>query len=156
MSILQTLKNKITEVVKSGDSFARDIYKLALGEIQSADGRGEKIDDEKCIKIINKLIKSNNETILLSPNHDNVKPLTVQIALLSSLLPQVLSLDEIEAFFLNSNGPEFEQIQEAKSEGQAIGIAMKAVKLAKLNVNNQDVTVIVKKIRCNSQSVQQG
>jgi len=68
-------------------------------------------------------------------------------AVLESLVPKQLTAQDIEAFFLNSDNPEFEQIQNAKADGQATGIAMKALKAAGLVVDGRLVGEVVKKIR---------
>lgn len=54
---------------------------------------------------------------------------------------------DILAVILDSNGPEFEEIQEAESEGQAIGIAIEFLKNKNVVADKAIVKQVVSKIR---------
>ena len=130
--------------MKSGRTVERDILRLILGEVQTLEAKsGKKIPEEKIESIIRKVIQSNEETISFSPS----EKLEEENKILSSFLPKTLTQDEIEAFFLNSSNAEYELIQSVKSEGQAIGLAIKTLKSNQLKVLGDDVKIVVEKIR---------
>ena len=76
---------------------------------------------------------------------DFLPKVKIEAAVASELLEQ--AIEAIEAFFLNGEHPIFEQIRDAKADGAATGIAMKALKAVKAPVSGKDVSEVVKKIR---------
>jgi uncharacterized protein YqeY len=66
-----------------------------------------------------------------------------EIALLKSLLPQTLDA----AAITKALEPVRAEIQSAKNDGQATGLAMKHLKGLAVNVQGQDVAAVVKEIR---------
>src|SRR5215213_6920072 len=92
------LKKAITAAMKSGDNAARDVLRLALGEIQTAEARkNAQLSDEDAAAAVRKLIKSNEETISLAGEGERATTLRREIEVLSALLPKGLSVDEIVA-----------------------------------------------------------
>jgi uncharacterized protein len=147
--LIDDLKKAITTAMKGGDTVARDILRLALGEIQTTGarkaekGEDEKLTDDETAAIFRKLIKSNEETLGLSGEGERATTLRREIEVLSALLPKGLSLDEIVALL----APVEAQIKEAKSDGQATGVAMKHLKTSGATVQGNDAQAAVKKIR---------
>ena len=130
--------------MKSRNNEELSILRVALGEIQRA---FQDVTDEQCIKILKKLIQGNLERIAEYEKRQvdtNIsEELKKEIEILNSLLPKELSEQEVKDF-LNEH---VESIKLAKSEGMAIGIAMKAFKSANKNVSSVMVQNIVKNIR---------
>ncbi len=128
------------EARKQGRPGEMSILQVILGEAC----RGSGDDGEDVDKIIRKMIASNNETIGLSTNReDMVAKLKEENTYLESLLPQVLSVEEIK----NSLSEVLVDLKTAKSDGQATGMAMKHLKSRNLKVLGEDVAVAVKQVR---------
>jgi uncharacterized protein len=138
------LKKAIAGAMKSGDTVARDVLRLALGEIQTAGARkNAELSDEEAAAAVRKLIKSNEETLGLAGEGERATALRREIEVLSALLPKSLSVDEI----VNLLTPVAEGIKSAKNDGQATGVAMKHLKASGAAVSGNDVQAAVKKIR---------
>lgn len=146
--LLDTIKARIKTAMLSKNDAERNILRVLLGESQTLESRQGGITDEQVVKIAKKMIDNNNETIAALPKEDpRCAALANENIILSSLVPKELTAQDIEAFLLNSDNPEYEQIQNAKADGQAIGIAMKTLKAAGLPVDGKLVGEVVKKIR---------
>ena len=144
MALVEDLKKRIATAVKDGDSVARDVLRLALGEIQTAEARkNEKLSDEEATAALRKLVKSNEETLGLSGEGERANTLKKEIEVLSSLLPKQLSVDEIVAALAS----QVDAIKAAKADGQAVGVAMKHLKSTGASVTGNDVQAAVKQIR---------
>src|SRR5690349_18715420 len=123
--LVDDIKKQITGAMKSGDAVARDVLRLALSEIQTAEARkNAPASDDEAAGAVRKLIKSNEETLGLTTDADRAAVLRKEIEVLSALLPKQLSVDDIVAALAS----EHEAIKAAKSDGQATGIAMKHLK----------------------------
>ena len=118
--------------MKAGDTVARDILRLAMGEIQTAEARKSgPLSDEESAAAVRKLIKSNEETLGLSGDGERAATLRREIEVLSALLPKQLSVDEIVAALADQH----DAIKAAKADGQATGVAMKHLKSVGANVS---------------------
>lgn len=145
MSLVDDIKGQVKDAMKSGDTVARDILRLALGEIQTAEARkAAALSDEETAAAVRKLIKSNEETLSLSAdNAERSAALKKEIEVLSALLPKQLSVDDI----VKALEPVKDAIVAAKADGQATGVAMKHLKTTGANVSGNDVGAAVKKLR---------
>ena len=142
--LVDDIKKQITLAMKSGDVAARDVLRLALGEIQTAEARkNAPASDEDAEGAIRKLIKSNEETLGLTSEGERATTLRREIEVLSGLLPKQLSVDEIVAALASQH----DAIKAAKNDGQATGIAMKHLKASGAAVSGNDVGAAVKKLR---------
>ena len=143
--LVDDIKKRAAEAVKQGDTVTRDVLRLALGEIQTAEARkNEKVGEEEAAAALRKLIKSNEETLAaLSGGDERIAVLEREIEVLTSLAPAQLSVAQIvEA--LNAQAP---AIKAAGNDGQATGIAMKHLKSTGADVKGTDVGLAVKQIR---------
>lgn len=145
--LLNRIKADIKWAMMNKDEGKKNVLRVVVGEVQRKFGAE---GDEDVQRVIKKIIEGNSETLKSLP-HDGGDPrvaiLTKENEILNEYLPQFWNFMQVEAFFLNSNGPEFEQIANAKSDGQATGIAMKALKAAGAPVDGKVVGEVVKKIR---------
>jgi uncharacterized protein YqeY len=142
--LLDDLKAKSKEAMKSGDTVARDILRLAQGEVQTAELRkGAPLSEEEAVAAVRKLIKSNEETMGLSTDDAAKTTLKKEIEILSALLPKQMSVDDIVAAL----APVKDAIVAAKADGQATGVAMKHLKTTGAAVDGKDVGAAVKKMR---------
>ena len=149
--LVDAIRKRAAAAVKQGDSVARDVLRLALGEIQTADSRRtEPGGDGEAAAVLRKLIKSNDETLAaLSPTGDErIATLKHENEVLASLLPQQLSVAQIIVALTADTAA----IQAAGSDGQAIGLATKRLKAAGADAKGADVGLAVKEMRRASSS----
>jgi uncharacterized protein YqeY len=144
MPILDDLKKRITAAVKSGDPVARDVLRLALGEIQSGEARkNAPFTEDEIAAALRKLIKSNEETLQLSADDARATDLRHEIDVLKELLPARLTPDQIAEMLAAQR----DAIKAAANDGQATGIAMKHLKTIGAAVDGKDVAAAVKALR---------
>ena len=142
--IVDELKKRIMTAMKGGDTIARDVLRLALGEIQTAEARkNAPASDDEATAAVRKLMKSNEETLALSAEGDRAVTLRKENEILSSLLPKQMTADEIMSALMS----EHDAIKAARTDGQATGIAMKALKASGASVSGTEVGLAVKAIR---------
>lgn len=142
--LVDDLKKRISAAVKDGDTVARDVLRLALGEIQTAEARkNAPLSEDDARAAIRKLVKSNQETLGLTAAGERADTLRHEIEVLESLLPKALTPDQIVAALAEHR----DAIKAAGNDGQATGIAMKHFKAQGVAVNAPDVTAAVKSIR---------
>ena len=142
--LVDELKKRITQAMKERDDVAKNILRLALGEIQTAEARASRaVTDDEAVAIVRKLVKSNEETLGLTADGPQAVMLRKEIELLASLLPKTMSVDDIVAALAS----EAEAIKAAKSDGQATGVAMKHLKSSGASAAGNDVTAAVKRMR---------
>lgn len=141
--LIDTLKKAAAEAAKRMDTVARDVLRLAQGEIQQAEARAEApLSEEQAIQVVRKLIKSNEET-LVHADAERRATLEREVEVLKVLLPRSLSVSEIATLL----EPVRDAIQGAKNDGQATGVAMKHLKGSGVEVTGKDVTEAVRQIR---------
>jgi uncharacterized protein len=149
MSLLETLRERLTASRRAGNAVELSVLQVVLGEASMHEGRtGKKPADEEVEKLIRKTILGNQETLGLLQQRgltagDNLAKLTAENALLQSLLPKTLSPDEIAAQLADVA----DAVRAARSDGQATGVAVKHLKGKGLKVLGEDVAQAVKKLR---------
>ena len=142
--LVDTLKARALEATKKKDSLATSILRLALGEMQTLEARGNRaLTEEEAAGVLRKLIKSNEETLAVAEAADQKQALEQENAILRSLLPASLTPEQIVAAL----APVADAVRAAKAEGPATGIAMKHLKASGAAVNGTDVAAAVKTIR---------
>ncbi|MDP6152217.1 MAG: GatB/YqeY domain-containing protein [Phycisphaeraceae bacterium] len=138
------LQSRIKQAMRDKDTLTRDVLRVALGDIQTAESRGgDAMTDEKAQGFVRKLVKSNQETIDLAKDPAVTDQLTREIEVLESLLPQTMSPDQIEAAL----APVHNAIAAADNDGQAMGVAMKSLKSTGAVVEGRDVNAVVHRMR---------
>lgn len=144
MSLIDTLRARALTSMKAKDSVATTILRLAQSEVQALEARsGRALTDDEAFGALRKLVKSNEETLAHTTDASRKETLERENAVLRSLLPQELGVDQIVAALEDQR----EAILAAANDGQATGIAMKALKAKGATVNGKDVATAVKKIR---------
>lgn len=138
------LKLRLTQAMKENDSIARDVLRLVLGEMQTAEARANRpVSEDEAVAIVRKLVKSNEETLALAQDTSQKAALQREIAVLSSLLPATMSVEALIAAL----APVADAIKAARNDGQATGVAMKQVKALGLTAGGTDVANAVKQLR---------
>ena len=144
--LIEDIKRQITQAMRSGDTVARDVLRLALGEIQTAEARkNAPASDDDAAAAVRKLIKSNEETLSLSSG-DAAAALEREVEVLRSFLPAELTAAQIVELL----APAVDAIRGAKADGQATGVAMKQLKAAGVSAPGTEVALAVKQIRSSS------
>jgi uncharacterized protein len=143
--LVEEIKKRVAAAVKQGDTVTRDVLRLALGEIQTAEARkNAPLGEEESAAALRKLIKSNDETLAaLAADDARVSVLKQESQVLASLLPAQLTVAQI----VEALREQAAQIKAASNDGQATGMAMKHLKTTGAAVNGADVTAAVKQIR---------
>ncbi len=141
--LLETMKKRLIDAMKGGRAVEKEILKVAIGEIEVADARGTVKTEDDQIAIVRKLVKSNEETAAATTDPTQKKQLEEEIAILKTMLPQTLGVDQIATAL----EPVRDGIRAAANDGQATGVAMKHLKSQGAVVNGKDVTEAVRKIR---------
>src|SRR5690606_5981003 len=94
--LVNELKSRVTAAMKSGDTVARDVLRLALGEIQTAEARANApLADDDAAALLRKLIKSNEETVSAIGGDERAATLRREIEVLKELLPARMTTAEI-------------------------------------------------------------
>lgn len=142
--LIEELKAGVKDAMRSKDAVAKDVLRVALGEIQTAEARtGGALSDDEAQKIVRKLVKSNEETLAVTVDPATTDKLKREIEVLQAFLPKSLSVDEIEKALAGVA----DSIRGAKAEGPAMGIAMKALKSSGASVEASDVKAAVGRLR---------
>lgn len=138
--LVDDIKRRMFAAMKAKDTVEKEILRVALGEIT---GRGEATDDAAVVPILKKLVKSNEESLAASTDTEQRQVLEREIAILQSLLPAGMSLEQV----VEALGPAHDAIRAAKADGPATGIAMKHLKTQNVTVDGKDVAAAVRQIR---------
>lgn len=148
MSVLDNLKNRLAIARKEKNNFELALLQTILGEVSQIQAK-KNVTDTDIHSIIKKIMKSNEESRTALSSFDDPRSLMGQAQLdmenrvLLEFLPINLSLDEVREYVQEVA----DEIKAAKSEGQAIGIAMKYFKVKGLNVEGSDVKIAVQELR---------
>jgi uncharacterized protein YqeY len=142
--LVETIKHRLKDAMKNHRTVEKEILRVALGEIQTVEARGgAELPEGDIEKILRKLIKSNRETEAASEDAGQRATLAEETAILESLLPKTLTVDEIVAALESVT----DAIVAAKADGPAMGVAMKTLKQAGATVDGKTVTEAVRRIR---------
>jgi hypothetical protein len=141
--LAERIKAEMLAALKAGRSLEKEILRVALGEIQTIEARKGALTEDEVAAIVRKLVKSNRETLDLSTSAEQRATLEQEIAILEALLPKGLDEDGLRAAL----SPQLDAIRAAGNDGQAIGIAMKALKALGTPVDGKLVGEVVKKLR---------
>jgi uncharacterized protein YqeY len=143
--LIDEIKTRMMRAMRERDEVVRNVLGLAVGEIQTAEARANRaLREDEATAIVRKLLKSNEETLALAGTDDTrAASLRREIEVLSALLPQSMSVEKI----VEALAPAAEAIRAAKSDGQAMGAAMKHLKAAGAVVEAAAVQEAVKRVR---------
>jgi uncharacterized protein YqeY len=143
--ITNEIKARMLAAMQARDAVAKNILGLALGEIQTAEARANKaLGDDEAMAVLRKLVKSNEETLgHAKDDAARTTELRREIEVLSSLLPKALSAEAV----MEALAPVTEALRAAKSDGHAMGVAMKHLKANGAVVESAAVQEAIKKVR---------
>jgi uncharacterized protein YqeY len=141
VSLYDELKARVTAAVRGGDTRTRDTLRTVLGEAQAeAVRRNGEVTDEVVLGVVRKAVTGLQETIPLAEKagRDTAQQ-EDELALLESLLPRAWDREAIAAVL----APLRDELRAAKNDGQAMGVAMKALKAQGATTNPDDVKAVV-------------
>jgi len=135
----------MARALRDKDEVAKNVLGLAAGEIQTAEARANRaLGEDEQRAIVRKLVKSNEETLALSPGDDaRARDLRREVEVLSALLPKALSDDDVAAAL----APVADAVRAAKNDGQAMGVAMKHLKASGATVEADAVKRAIARLR---------
>jgi len=138
------LKSGMLEAMKAGRPVEKNILRLALGEVQTAESRAAKdVADADVERMLRKLIKSIGESLEATTDAGKQAALREEIAVLERYLPTTLTPEEIVAAL----APVAAEVRAAGNDGQATGVAMKHLKGSGAVVEGKDVSQAVRGMR---------
>jgi uncharacterized protein YqeY len=143
------LQGKLQDAIKARDDLARDLLRVILGEVSTRRARtGTEPTDQEVHAFVRKLMASNDETRReleqrSQTGHQAFDRLAKENAYLETLLPGPLDQGAIR----QELEPLAAELEAARNDGQATGLAMKHLKQRGLTVLGQDVTAAVKEMR---------
>jgi uncharacterized protein len=142
--LVDEIKKRLAVAMKAKNDVEREILRVTLGELQTLETRATRPPtDDEAAQIIRKLVKANEETGAVTVDPARKATLAQETAVLTSLLPQGLTLDELTAKL----APVRDAIRAAGNDGQATGVAMKHLKSEGVSAPGGDVSQAVKAIR---------
>jgi uncharacterized protein len=146
MSLAEDIKKRMFAAMKSGKVVEKEILRVATGEITMTAARESRdLSDEDVQGILRKMLKSVRESLVDAPA-DSKPALEEELSVIESLLPKSLDIEAILVALAEVQA----SIAGAPGEGQAMGIAMKALKTKNLVVEAPMVSQAVKKLRQSS------
>lgn len=135
----EVLRNQILSATKLRREPTKNVLKVVLGEVELQESRTRKpLDSNAIVKIAEKTIAGIDEMLKYRPNDSSLQE---EKAALSNIIPAKLGKMDI-LFNIDALA-----IKAAKNEGQAIGLAIKQLKEAKLLFDSNDVKEVVINIR---------
>lgn len=142
MTMVERLRVDLLSATKQKDEVLKGILRVILGDTNTLEARTSKpVNDEQVYNIIRKLVEGNTET--LSHMKEGKEKLLRENEIMAALLPKTMSRDDIEHILIIH----VVNLKEAKSEGQAIGFAMKQIKQTGEPFVSDDIIQVVRKLR---------
>lgn len=138
--LIDDLKKRMFDAMKSKDVVAKEIVRTAIGEVTAT---GADPTDERVVAVLRKLVKSNEETLKMTTDPAVRSSLEQELGVIREFLPKSLDVEQIQSALASV----VESIRSAGNEGQAMGVAMKALKSQGASVESQDVKAAVKQLR---------
>ncbi len=142
--LIDEIKTRMNRAMRDRDEVIKNVLGLAFGEIQTAEARANRpLREDEAMAIVRKLLKTTEETLALASDGAQAPALRREIDALAALLPKSLSVEQVVAELASVAEP----IRSAKSEGQAMGVAMKHLKASGAPVGAREVQEAIKRVR---------
>ena len=138
--LFDEIRKRMMAAMKAGRVVEKEILRTALGEITIQEKTG---DDDVVRGILRKLLKSNQETLSLATDEGQRATLAEENAILQELLPKTLGVEAI----VEALAPVRDAIREARSDGQAMGVAARQLKSGGHATEADDVKAAIARIR---------
>jgi len=159
--IKEEIKKQRIQAMKDREVIKKSILTVALGEIELVETREGSITEERCQKILRKMIENNDQTIevlgeppfvdqTMDKEFEKFFTLVAEKNILGSFLPQLWTKKQIKShlqFIDDSHSVSTNRIDTMDNMGKAIGTAMRIFKDQQVSVNGKDVAAVVKELR---------
>jgi len=141
MTLYDTIKERITECMKEGNTFERDTLRTVIGEIQSKTiSTGKEATNE----MVEKTLTTFKENALECKGYtDHNKDVEAEIAIYEQFIPEYATVEDI----INLLSPIKEKLIGAKADGPATGMAIGFLKKTDAKIQGKDVASAVGMIR---------
>lgn len=144
MSLQDQIKARVKAAMKAKDLVERDVLRVALGDLQTEQSRRtEPLAEAEEQAVLRRMVKSMDDTLAAGVDEATRAHVTAEKAILTSLLPQTLTQDQIASAL----EPVTEAVKAAANDGAAMGVAMKHLKAGGSAVDGKDVSAVVKRMR---------
>lgn len=145
MSLHDDLKARVTAAVKAGDAATRDTLRTVIGEAQmEALRRKADVTDDVVLGVVRKGVAGLRETIPLAKKDGrDTTAQEAELAMLEALLPKAWDREAVAAALAAVR----DEVRAAKNDGQAMGVAMKALKAVGAVTAPDDVKAVVAALR---------
>jgi len=147
----EKIKKAIIEAMRNKDEGAKDILRVALGEMQSVESREGSIDEEKCQKILRNILYSNQQNLdAYSSNMtlEQKSKIEKENEILEKFVTETLSKNSIiMSLHVSSDPSAGKAVIEEPNTGKAIGLAMKYFKKMGDSVDGKVVAEAVKEMK---------
>lgn len=141
MTLKKTLRSQIVTATKLKRTASKNVLKVVLGEIETQESRnGKELSMDESYKVVRKTLQGVEEMLQYKPNDPQFEE---EKFCLNELLPK--QLDSVGIAFALAG--DMNPLMLAKSDGQAIGIAMKSLKQQNASVDGNLVKEVVTKMR---------
>jgi len=147
--IKDEIQKAIIEAMRAKNENVKDILRVALGDMQTIESREGSITEEKCQKILKKMIYNNEQNLdAYSDNmsEDQQNKAKKENEILEKFVTKTLSKDEIKKCLVYS--PDTSVVEE-DHVGKAIGLAMKYFKNSGRPVDGKVVAEVVREMKEN-------
>jgi len=159
--IKEEIKKQRIQAMKDREVIKKSILTVALGEIELVETREGSITEERCQKILRKMIENNDQTIevlgeppfvdqTMDKEFEKFFTLVAEKNILGSFLPQLWTEEQIKEYIKKADDAQSvapNRIDTMDNMGKAIGQAMRLFKENKISVNGKDVATVVKELR---------
>jgi len=145
VSLHDDLKARVTAAVKAGDAATRDTLRTVIGEAQmEALRRKADVTDDVVLGVVRKGVAGLRETIPLAKKDGrDTTAQEAELAMLEALLPKAWDREAVAAALAAVR----DEVRAAKNDGQAMGVAMKALKAVGAVTAPDDVKAVVAALR---------
>jgi uncharacterized protein YqeY len=141
--LVDALKSKLLDAMRAKKETEKDILRVSLSEIETAEVRQGGITEEQRYSILRKIISNNEQVIQVSPDNKTRCKLLDENTILTSFLPIQLSKQQVRELLEGIVG----NLKERPNDGLAIKFAIDALKLTCKPFNSKDVAELVIEIR---------
>ena len=151
MTKREELQHALIWAMKEKRNADKEILRVAIGEIQSVESREGSITEEKCQKILKKMINNTQQNLDQYSDkmtEDQIEQAKNEMLVLDDFVDRTLTKEEVVSYLNLSSDPSAGlAIMNEPNVGKAIGLAMKYFKKIGDSVDGKVVAEVVKKMK---------
>lgn len=139
MSLLNTIRDALTEAINNKAESRKSILKVLMSDIQRLHGE---VTDKQIVTIVKKMIENNNETMKHMEDETKKSLLMAENLVLGEFMPKMASKETIMAELIK-----IKDAMALQPDGVAMNIAMTHLKSLNMNVDGKLVKQCVDEVR---------